>query len=253
MAQHEIKHTGFIRTVSFLKSIDMFRADKITKLHLERGIQTSKVHEEYPQKTRQKPYFFRDQLTIDNYKWEWDAKLHPGLCPVDRVKKVIDKTACGDYVLKEIVVELESPALVEHFNGMLELKAKNKKIVKLREGCRFYATFKSNPNDELRRLEFLKELNRKEIDEYKFKPSSLDLTALCTERAKKYGEREFLNVNNDLDVIRSVLKALDWDGWPEETRVVDKGGLKSYPKPAAIRSYKYGGTNGWMLTGQEEI
>jgi len=253
VTEHDVKYTGFVRTVSFQKAIGMFPPGDITRLVLERGVQTMRVHEKYPTKPGKVPYFFRDEITVAYYRWEWDAKVHGGLCPVDTVQKVIGKVNCGDYVIKELSVVIRSDALVDYYNGLLELKSNGKKPVLLRPGCEFHALFKGNPSEELQKLDFIREMNHKELNEYGFKLSSLDLVALNTERAKKYGEREFLSVNEDPKVIRAILKALDWSGWPDEQRVVDKDGVKSYPKPAAVRQYTFGGTEGWILSGQQEV
>jgi len=88
------------------------------------------------------------------------------------------------------------------------------------------------------------------IEHYLFKLSCLDFVQPNTERAEKYGEEERISVNDDLRLVKMVLRGLVWDGWPVLLRTLPGG---TVAKPVSVRQYMNLERKGWQLTGEMEV
>jgi len=244
------KYVGFIRTNSFLKTVDMFNPDRVMHMCIERGVQKEVLREVYPNDSLKAKWLVRDRRSIDNYVVEWDVKKNAGQFPAALIKGLIARTKdppLGDFVVDNARFVFDSQELADYLNA--ELKAAKKRPC-FSKSTRFYATFESNHSDDLRTLPFIQALNAYELEHYLFKLSSLDLVKFNTDRAEKYGEEERISVNDEVRLVKLVLKGLVWDGWPVPLRTLP-GGIVA--KPVSVRQYTNMEKKGWQLTGEVEV
>jgi hypothetical protein len=251
-AVQEYRYVGFLRTNCFSKAVGLVKEEDIVSVELERTIQR-----EVERKSVQ-DIVFRDRMTTDNYLVVWDAETNGGLFPTMTVKTLVEKGKLGDMGVKSIVYCVKSWKVVDILNEGIrdraaEARKRTKDIVYLDRDAKLYAAFTNCHAEELKKLPYIAQLNKFEIDTYRFKVSCLDLTELHTERAVKYGEQENISVNDDGQLIREVLRSLDWTGWPPGRRTIEVGGVVTTPNPAAIRQYLMSGQKSWTLVGEKEV
>jgi len=244
---HTYRFVGFIRTNSFLKTVDMFGPDRLVHIRVERAVQREALREIYPNDSLRAKWLVRDRRSTDDYVVEWDAKKNGGEFPAAPIKSLIAKATLGDFVVDNARFVFSSQELVDYLN--CELKAMNKRSC-LNESTRFYATFENNYSEDLKSLPYIQALNAYELEHYLFKLSSLDLIKFNTDRAEKYGEEEHISVNDDLRLVKMVLKALAWDGWPPAMRTLPGA---TVAKPVSVRQYTNMEKKGWQLTGEMEV
>jgi hypothetical protein len=248
-------YVGYIRTNAFLKAIGMFDPEHIMQVDLARDVQRETKREAF------KDVIYRDRKVVESFGVAWEAEKHGGsfpVFPVDKVKQGITKGGLGDFIVRSIQHRFTSKKLALYLNEEIRTRALDKgkdikDVVFLPEHCEFYASYSNNFSDDLKALPYVKPLNQHEIDLYKFKLACLDLVELKTERSVKYGEKEHIPVRDDIQIIRYVLNALDWDGWPAEKRIVELPGATVVPKPVAIRQYHITASKGWQLAGEKEV
>lgn len=241
------KYVGFIRSNSFLKTVDMFGPERLTHMCIERAVQREAVREIYPDDSVKAKWLVRDRRSTDDYAIEWDVKKNAGEFPAALIRGLITKAHLGDFIVDNARFAFDCQELADYLNA--ELKAANKRPC-FNSSARFYATFENNHSDDLKALPFIQALNAYEIEHYLFKVSSLDFVKFNTERAEKYGEEEHISVNDDPRLIKLVLKGLLWDGWPILLRTLTQG---TVAKPVSVRQYTNMEKKGWQLTGEMEV
>lgn len=243
----DIRYVGMIRTPSFRKAIGMFKTEGITHIQADRGIQ--KTIELHKLGVKAVPYLQKRERYMTDYCLNW---MGPGIFSQKVLEDLIDKEELGDFVIEQIDYQFESEPLAQMLNDIVAKTCAGKKVGKIVAREKLHATFTNNCDKELKDVEFLKELNQFEIDNYRFKVSCLDLVNIHTDRVERYGEKENLDVN-DATLIREVLRSLNWDGWPAEQRKYVKDGIETVPRPCAIRQYVLSDKKKWTLMGQEEL
>lgn len=247
----DVRLVAFIRTTSFLKAIGMFDPESVVEVSLWRTARREHTKEEVG------GFLYREREVRDAFVVDWKRKRVGGRFPLEKMRRMIVKADLGDMVLEHICHTFESQNLVDQLNDEIEIRAKGRKdVIYLKDGTKFYATYKSNKAGELNTLPEMKALNRYEADKYGFKLCALDLVDLRTERSIKYGEKEYINVNEDADLLRAVLRdGLDVGGWPSESRTVAPDGesRKRTIKPAAIRQYRLNKQKSWQLAQAIEV
>jgi len=241
------RYHAFIRSNSFTKVIDMFGAERITEVVLNRRVQKQTKREVLPDDPHKPKYLQRDITETHSFCVDWTVKKHGGIFPSDKVKMLVTKADIGDLVVAHVQFRFESPELATYLND--ELARINKAKV-FTPKSQFYATFENYYGEELKSLPFLAMLNHFEIENYMFKLSCLDLTDLHTDRKEKYGEDEHLPIHDDARMLDIVLKGLNWDGWDRKLRTMKDGQVI---RPAAKRQYKKTQTKNWILEGQQEV
>jgi len=244
---HTYRFVGFIRTNSFLKTVDLFGPDRLVHMRIERALQKEVLREIYPNDSLRTKWLIRNKRSIDDYAVEWDAKKNAGEFPAASIKGLIARESLGDFVVDNARFVFSSQELVDYLNT--ELRAM-KKHPCLNQSTRFYATFENNNSEDLKTLPYIQALNAYELEHYLFKLSSLDLVKFNTDRAEKYGEEEHISVNDDLRLVKMVLKALAWDGWPPAMRTLAGA---TVAKPVSVRQYTNMEKKGWQLTGELEV
>jgi len=247
------KYVGYIRTQCFSKAIGMFPRANIVHLVAERGVQRERkvvVH---------RGYITRETLKTDQYTINWKGKERSGLFgldPIDQhdeISELIAGAKLGDFVIERIQYAFENPSVVDILNEMVLKTCAGKKVEKIIAREKLYATFESYCEDDLKTgCKYARLLNQKEINELGFRIATLDLVDLHTGRMEKYGEKEKIDLEGNADLIRHVLKSLNWDGWPVESRKVENEGVVETPKPCAIRVYKLSEKKKWELVTEEE-
>lgn len=241
------RFVGFIRTNSFLKTVDMFSPDRLVHMRIERAVQREAVREIYPADSLKTKSLVRDRRSTDDYVVEWDAKKNAGQFPAALIRGLIARASLGDFVVDNARFVFDSEELVDYLNTALKAA---KKRPCFNKSTRFYATFENNYSEDLKTLPFIQALNANELERYLFKLSSLDLVKFNTDRAEKYGEEEHISVNDELRLVKLVLKGLVWDGWPVRLRTLAEG---TVPKPVSVRQYTNMARKGWQLTGEMEV
>lgn len=251
-AVQEYRYVGFLRTNCFSKVVGMVKDEDIVSVELERTIQREVEHRNV------QDILFRDKATTDSYAIMWDVREKGGCFPTKMALGLIKEASLGEMGVKKIVFRLKSWRVIDILNEGIrdraaEARKRTKDIVYLDRNASLYAAFTNCHAEELKKLPYIAALNRFEIDNYRFKVSCLDLSELHTERSEKYGEQESISVNDDAQMLREVFRALDWNGWPPDRRVVQVGGAVVNAKPASVRSYLMSGQKSWVLLGEKEV
>jgi len=247
MTATDWRYNAFIRSNCFTKVIEMFGAERITEIVLNRRVQKQTKREVLPNDPSKPKYLQRDITETHSFCVDWNVKKHAGVFPADKVKMLVTKAEIGDLVVSHVQFRFESPELATFLNDMLVRDNKQKVFT---PKTMFYATFNNYYGEELKSLPWLATLNHFEIENYLFKLSCLDLEELHTDRVEKYGEEEHLSIHDDAKMLDLVLKALNFDGWDRKLRTMKDGQVI---RPAAKRQYKKTQTKNWILEGQQEV
>lgn len=256
MTVTEYRFVGFIRTMSFLKSVGLF-GNRISEMKLVRNKERT-IHKDSLPKLKNKmdarlPWFYRRIITKEDYVTDWKSSKHGQVFPTNKVRRLIQKLDIGDLVVERVVFRFRSPRLVQILNADIIDSGRTGPVL-LKPDTDFYAVFVNHYRDDYKTLAYIRELNKKELDEHLFKLSCLELVGLWTERAVKYGEKERISVSDDKHLVEAVLHdGLDWSGWPEEERVAKVRGELRPVKPVSKRVEKLIGVKNYALIGEEEV
>lgn len=255
MTAPDYRHVGFIRTNSFLKAIDMFDPQRITKLRAERRVKRDTIdRKEYTNKLMIWEKEVCERFLI-NYERQDHAYAFPEF-PVTEVRQMISKYKLGDMVLSELEYEFTDPTLVGWVNQEIERRAeengkKKEDITFLSDVTKLYVSFKDTTTPDLKALEYVIDLNKDLTTHYGFKLGVLDVTQLITERQKKYGEKGCIPVNDSSQVPKRILKCVNPNGWSIPPIIAEN--MPTEIRPVSIRTYRSTKKSRWILFKEIEV
>jgi len=198
--------------------------------------------------------------TNEQYRVNWhrgEHQKHP-VFPAGPMARMLKERGLFDMITSEVTFEFTSADVIECLNDVLRSRYTAKhtpeeKRVFLSPQMKLYGRFVDNPRSEVHKCRYVDALNLQARKAMRGSIGVLDLVDLKTERHYEYGEPESWPITEDTDLARAVLQQLDFNGWPESERIIDDGGVKVIPQPAAIRQYRKDRKDSWVLDTEMEL
>lgn len=253
MKDDGFRHIGYIRTSLYTKVIGMVKPERVVDLRgVRQAFENTKKEEVGP--------VLHITYMNEQYRVNWrrgEHQKHP-FFPAGPMARLLKEKKLDDMVISEVTFEFTSGDVIDCLNDVLRSRYTAKhtpeeKRVFLKSGLRLYGKFVDNPRSDVHKCRYVDALNLQARKTLRGSIGVLDLADLKTERAVEYGEPESWPIDEDTDLIRATLKELDFDGWPESDRIIDEGGVKVIPNPAAIRQYRKDKRDAWSLQAEVEV
>jgi hypothetical protein len=246
MTTQNVMAVGYIRTTTYKRLVPLLGPERITRITGSRRLLKQRRREDIQFLTA----IWSGQTT---YSIDW-RKGQQGPFPVRVMNRLLEERKVTDMVVQAVDALVESPAAISHLNTILKARYEGTRMaqVLLEPTDRILLHFENNPSDDACHLPYIEALNSDVRQSLNSTTGVMDLKSIRTERWLKYGEREEWDLN-DITLLKTLLRTLHKDGWPEAERFVEEGGVRHVASPFAVRIYTKHSKVGWELSAFEEV
>ena len=240
---------AYIRTATYRQVVGLMRPERISRFVATRRL---------GKQTTTESIQFLTQRTFKHIHYEVDWKRgEQGAFPVRVLNRLLEERKVHDMLVTTVTAFVECPGAIERLNVQIreryeELHTPDNRREWLKPTDKVFMRWGINSSDEAAKLYAVDQLNAAARQVIHGAIGVMDLKSITTERSLKYGEKERWDLNDDT-LLRSLLRTLDREGWPESERMVEINGIRHIASPFALRIYHREKAEGWKLQREEEV